>query len=277
MRLAFTGCELGAPGVQCGIMSTGGRLGSATYAVLLALGAVLVAAIFAALAFVLRPWGLKPFASVPYLVAAAGSLSGALAFGRQDRMRWAWLSLAAGDLIGWISCAFARPPLHAAIPDQRLVSTISDLLLNLLTVTGLVIFAQAWRALVPRPGWYRLATVIAFVVGALVVGPPLVQSFGDLVAGGQAQWSSIFSGLGDLVAISMIGPLAMTAIAMRGGALAWPYLFLTLSTVVWLLFDAAGLLTGHAQTIADLSFAALALTLAGAAGVAHRRLIRVGP
>ena len=63
---------------------------------------------------------------------------------------------------------------------------------------------------------------------------------------------------------------------MHGGALLWPFLFLTLGILSWLGFDACALLPGHPQVIGDLLSASVGLTLFGAAGVAHRRIILTG-
>jgi hypothetical protein len=163
------------------------------------------------------------FAAIPYYLAFAGGLAGALSFTRHDRMFWAWLSIGVGNLVGGLTAAIVpRPPLHAlggeaASTTVAVLLVVSDVILNVSTVAGLVIFAQAWRALGPRPGWYNAATGIAFAVAAAVVGVPIVNAF----RAGDVGWGTIISSFGDLAAFTMIGPLAVTAIRMRGGALVW--------------------------------------------------------
>ncbi len=257
------------------------RTGSRHFAMAALLAGALAAAAGLAGAAIAVPSRMTLFATMPYLLAAGGSLAGALAFARGDRLRWGWLSLAAGNLLGGLTCAaFNRPPLHTppvsnVPPGAAALVIASDALLNILTVAGLVVFAQAWRAFRPRALWYRIATVAAFAIGALVAGPALLDAFRHLGSGG-GEWVSIISSLGDMTAITMLGPLAATAIAMRGGALLWPFLFLTLGVLCWLGFDACALLAGRAQSAGDLLFASAGLVLTGAAGVAHRRVIRAG-
>src|SRR5205814_1755159 len=136
-----------------------------------------------------------------------GSLAGALAFERGDRLRWGWLSLAAGNLLGGAICAiYRRPPLHTplhadASPAAAAVTLASDVLLNVLTVAGLFLFARAWRVFRPRALWYHLATLAAFAIGAVVAGPALLAAF-HAVGTDNTAWVSIISSLGDLAAIT---------------------------------------------------------------------------
>jgi hypothetical protein len=220
---------------------------------------------------------------VPYALATAGAALAFTAFERGERMRWAWLFAGLGHFIGGATCALLRrPPLHvwaAELGSDALnsVGLVGDVFLNLFSVLGLVILAQAWRSLAPSPRWFRLATALAFAVGALAVGPSLGRLVPQALAGANYDaWSSLISSAGDLTAITMIGPLAVTAIIMRGGALVWVYRLLTASTLSWLLFDAAGLLDGRPQQLVDLVFASLGMTYLGAAGAAHWRVVRWG-
>jgi hypothetical protein len=244
--------------------------------------ATLVALGLAVAAFVV-PALLVPLSVVPYGLATAGAALAFRAFRRGERMRWAWLFAGLGHFIGGATCALLhRPPLHvwAAQLDSDALNSIGlvgDLFLNVFSVLGLVMLAQAWRSLGPSPHWYRVATAIAFAVGALAVGPSLGRLVPQVLAGvNYDAWSSLISSAGDLTAITMIGPLAVTAIIMRGGALVWVYRLLTLSALSWLFFDAAGLLEGGPQELADLVFSSLGMAYLGAAGAAHWRVVRWG-
>jgi hypothetical protein len=243
---------------------------------LLLLISIIVAGTIGALAYVLRASAIVPVAAVPYALAAIGAAVGATAFTRDDRMFWAWASLAFGNLIALVGVlVLSHPPLHVPIgppvpPSLHLASLVLDVLLNVFTVVGIVMFAQAYRSLGPPLGPYRLATVVAFVAGAAVVGPSIVEAFRAIAAGGRDGWGTIISSVGDLTGITMIGPLAVTALRTRGSALVWPYLLLTVGVVSWLAYDASALLSGDAQMLADLVLAASGLTFTGAAGVAHR-------
>jgi len=244
--------------------------------------ATLVGAAIGLTAFAVRssPWGMVAVATLPYLVAAVGALVGALAFTREDRMLWAWLSISVANVVGTLTVLVTQaPPLHtlvtAPLSDTAQAAGISGtVLLNVFTVIGLVMFGQAWRSFAPRPAWYPAATAAAFALGALVAGPSVVHGL-RLVANGEGrdQWAGIISSVGDLTSITMIGPLAVTAIRMRGGSLVWPYALLTLGTLCWLAWDASTLLSGDTQMVTDLMTASLGMTFTGFAGLAHRRAL----
>jgi hypothetical protein len=242
--------------------------------------AALLAGGMATAAVTLPPWASVLFSVIAFGLAAAGTGLAALAFERGDRLRWAWLAIAAGSGIGGVNAAvLSRPPLHTPLMElthsQAIlrISLMGDLLLNALTVLGLVTLGQAWRSLGPLPRWYNLATALAFGLGALVVGPGVAAAMSGGLAGDHEAWSSLVSAVGDLAAVTMVGPLAVTAVSMRGGALAWPYLLLAIGVGSWLAFDASALLSGRTQFVVSLSCAISALVFTGVAGVAQRRAI----
>jgi hypothetical protein len=222
------------------------------------------------------------FSATPYLLAAAGCFAGASAFSSGERMRLAWLSLAVANVFGSLPViVFGKPPVHMPFgpvlsPTSFAILIAFDILLNIFTVLGLVFFAQVWRSLGVRSRWYPIATLAAFGVGAAVAGPALLESFRHLAdVGVRTTLADIISSTGDLIGITMIGPLAVTAFAMRGGALVWPFVFLTAGTVSWLCYDGVALIKGvELQMTADFGLAALGLMLTGAAGIAHRRALR---
>ena len=227
-------------------------------------------------AFLSSGEAMVPLATVPYVLATLGALAGASAFTRHDRMMWAWLAIALGTAVGGAVCALTgRPPIKsgwgsAPVADWvRQVVVAKAFVVNAASVVGLLLIAQAYRDLGARPAWYRVATLVAFAVGAAVAGPALMHS----VTGGGISWTGVFSSVGDLVSITMIGPLAVSAIKMRGGKMSWPYLLLTLSTLSWLAYDATIALSGDAQVIADLVTMSLGGTFAGAAGLANRQAL----
>jgi hypothetical protein len=244
-------------------------------------GAVLVAVGVALLAFLFRDTALVPLATVPYALATFGALAGASAFTARDRMFWAWMAIAVGYAFAGLTCLLTgHPPLKTPYGPAPFTATSSTVLMvkvivvNVFSVIGIVLLAQAWRGLAPRLGGYRVATAVAFGIGALVAGPSVVDACRAIAAGHMSGLNALISGGGDLIGLTMIGPLAVTAIKMRGGAMMWTYALLTLSSLAWLLYDANAALSGNAQMIGDLMTASLGLTLSGAAGLAHRRALR---
>jgi hypothetical protein len=248
----------------------------------LLLGAVAVAAVLAAASYLAGGTGRPLIAASFYVLAAFGGFAGASAFERGDRMRIAWISIGLANVFGAIPpLILLRPPLHV-VPAASALSSVpytieiaSDVLLNVLEVIGIVIFAQAWRSLGVRSRWYLVATGIAFAVGAATAGPALVDAVRHFELGGpHDQLTTVISSLGDLTSITMIGPLAVTAVAMRGGAFVWPFVFLTIGNLTWLLYDAGSLLSGNTQTIMDLACASLGSIMTGTAGLAHQRALK---
>jgi len=67
-----------------------------------------------------------------------------------------------------------------------------------------------------------------------------------------------------------MGPVLVTAIAMRGGLLVWPWTLLTVSSIAWLFFDAVQLLPASMIPVSDLGTVMAATLTCGAAGLAHR-------
>src|SRR5439155_19651667 len=80
-----------------------------------------------------------------------------------------------------------------------------------------------------RIGWITAGIAVAIVVG----GYPLLQGF-------QTRGTDsvlLISTLGDVVGIALIAPLALSALALRGGLLMHTWLYLALCEVFWLLYD----------------------------------------
>ena len=74
-----------------------------------------------------------------------------------------------------------------------------------------------------------LGVAVALVAG----GYPLVQVW----RGAGTDAVLLISTLGDIVGIALIVPLAMSALALRGGLLMYTWLYLALCEFFWLLYD----------------------------------------
>lgn len=202
----------------------------------LALAPPLLAAVITAVAVGFAP-ALRPLVAAAYLAGALGAVLAARSFGRGDRMRLAWAAIAIANSVGGLGVLFVVPPLHAVsvrgelAPLVAAASVTMDLVMNALAVLGLAIFSRAWHDVGLLPPWYRRTTLITFALGCLVAGPPLAQALEAVVLGPIRPWQGVISPLGDLAAITLMGPLAVSAIAMRGGSLALPYALLTLECV----------------------------------------------
>ncbi|HEX5226004.1 MAG TPA: hypothetical protein VFW29_12825 [Solirubrobacteraceae bacterium] len=213
-------------------------------------------AIVAAFAIV---WALTPAsARDPALVveielskglAVLGCVAAALAFDREDYLRRAWLLLGASTVLLFARDVFALSAQPGPADTAPLVveGTLA-IAGNGCSVVGTWMLASAWRVAGledessrSRETWLLVAAV---TLAVLVTGLPLASDVRALGRGEVFAVVPLASDVADAVVLSLLAPLAQTAIAMRGGLLRWPWALLTASGALWLLFDASyGLVT----------------------------------
>jgi hypothetical protein len=182
-------------------------------------------------------------ALVAYAVAAAGAAGAAAAFGRGDHLRRAWVLVGALYLgLGIGRLCFPNDllglPDLPALPWMRAALTLAA---NACGVVGIGLFAVTWlRTGLPLPGTRRERLLVAAVLLAatmLVVGPDLVASTaaatrGDVYAGAVA-----IGDVADVLMFLLLVPIFLTARALSGGSLGWPFALLCASDLAWLLLD----------------------------------------
>ncbi|HVO19034.1 MAG TPA: hypothetical protein VMU15_07250 [Anaeromyxobacter sp.] len=224
-----------------------------------------------------------------YLVAAAGAWAAAWAYRRGDHLRRAWalfgldylalacgrlflshdlLGLPAGPLAGWLLAA-------------------ATVLSNAFGVWGMVLFASTWRRTgLPLPSsGRRLATVVVplAVASLLAVGPDLLEMGARAARGDVVALSYALGDACDVAVFLLVVPVFLTARALAGGTLAWPFGLISASCLAWLLLDGGTALTGLAGSPSGVAAASLALLrnlgclLLAAAAVAQRLAIRLRP
>lgn len=119
----------------------------------------------------------------------------------------------------------------------------------------------------------------------MLVGPTFYSAIAGLMHGnGSGELIGLFSAVGDTITLALTAPILMTALALRGGLVAWPWIFFTASMLAWLGYDVQGGLGFiydklHLEMPEWLSngigmFKIAACTLSFAAGLAQRRVIR---
>jgi hypothetical protein len=205
-------------------------------------------------------------------------------FDRGDYLRLAWATQAASFALLVVAYAleiWAGPTAYVLV---RVVLTFGA---NATGVLGVVWFARAYRIAgleLPGSAWGRRAGVLVAAIVALVIGTPSFVAAVKQVAGGDVDGlRAAFSSLGDVGTFVLIAPLLMTALALRGGVLAWPWALFSAGTFAWLLFDTpdAIVLTfygGEAPgwiTSGGELFRIAACILQGTAAVAQIQLIRM--
>jgi hypothetical protein len=215
-----------------------------------------------------------------FLVAAAGCAAAAFGFDRGDYLRRAWLFQAASYAALFIPALWRGPGEPRGLAVTRVALT---LLSNVFGVIGTFIFARAHAVagleLPWSPGARRAFMAAMAVLALAAAGPPLVINAPFLLQGDLDSWSGAFSSLGDMFVLALIAPLFMTALALRGGLLVWPWGLYTAATFCWLLYDAQDTVTylvprlsEDPLTIITIPLRMLACTLTFAAAWTQRKL-----
>jgi hypothetical protein len=262
----------------------------ALYATALALAAL---ALLALLPAHMRSQALVTMSITLSAAVAIASVVTARRVGWRDRLGLAWITfglsyvfLLSTTLLVGDTTRTATPALTPAIEWTRNSLTFGA---NLFSVIAFMLFARVWSGTGLVPEWRWLATLVSFAVTIIVAGRTTVN---DLLLARSMHLDAIgnlLSDLGDIICFTIIGPVAATAVALRGGALVWPWTLLTISSVAWLIYDVGGYF-GRAEQVAELSavitadlfalVAALAQGMvarqAGAEGRRKRRLSRPG-
>jgi hypothetical protein len=151
---------------------------------------------------------------------------------------------------------------------------------NALSVAGAWMLARASHvAGLEPPGSPAMRRIVAFAVAILAlafVTPGLWSDLHDARHGDTTAMIAVAGDLGDVLSFLLITPVLLTAVAMRGGRLVWPWALLTAGNIGWLLFDAptaiglvAGGMTATLRNAAEVARVAACLYYAGA-GLAQR-------
>ncbi|MCU1281824.1 MAG: uncharacterized protein JWM53_5370 [bacterium] len=217
-------------------------------------------------------------------LATIGCLWGALAFRRGDYLQRAWLFLGVSYFLLLVLDLFFAPPAHSGAtglaPSAMRVRGVIVLVSNLSAVVGTFMLARAWAATgLERPGSARSRRALGVVVTVIVlavVGQSIYVDVRDLAGGNLQGFAGLASDLGDLVTLLLIVPVLLTALALRGGVLAWAWLLVSATQLSWLFYDAAGTVgfafhLEHTQMRpVEESFRTLACTFAFISGIAQR-------
>lgn len=214
------------------------------------------------------------------VAAAAACVGAALRYTWGDWLYAAWLLFALNLLLLLSKDVLFGPQsahlgIHLTLAHARAALVISG---NLATVIAMLLLAGAWRAagfgglisLQQRV----LAQLASIALALATTGFAFAVNLAALRHGTPGAVEHLASDVGDFLTFSLIAPLALVTFALRGGTLFWPWLFIVLSKLAWMLFDLVLIMhSERARPWAELS-RCLALALLLAAGVAQRRLLR---
>lgn len=195
-------------------------------------------------------------------------------FSTGDRLLVCWLFVGAGYFLSMIRHGVRLYAyLDPTIGLPPVVNTTLAILQNLFIALALLLFVLAWRATGLTAPVSKTAQTLSILVGiaiAVVVGGyPLVDAFRNQ----NADPIQLISTLGDIVGLSLIVPLALPALAMRGGLLMHTWIYLAASEVAWLLYDLWWAVQPKATPVLE-AFRIAAVLFALIATRAQRRAMR---
>jgi hypothetical protein len=206
-------------------------------------------------------------------------------FSRGDYLRQAWFFtglcyflLLTKDVLFGAGSHFQQPQTFS-LTVQYARGGIT-LLANFSNIYGIWLLARTWRvAGIALPGSERgrIALMVAAVVVSLAIaGQATYVDVSNVLHGDMGELVGVASDVGDIISLVLLAPVMLTAIALRGGLLWWPWALLTLSNLGWLVYDGTATF-GHfvgAEPIRlralEEIFRAVACTAGFAAGIAQR-------
>lgn len=186
-------------------------------------------------------------------VAALGATVAARSFTRGDYLWRAWaLTALAYVLLVLKRLAFgtqSNVAPQALSQGVALASGLLTVVANAASIAGVVLVARAWRvgglSGAVSSTTRRAATALSVVVAVGLAGSFAWSALERLLGGDVAALGSLASSVGDIVGLALIAPIVLTAVALRGGTLSWPWSLRAVSSFGWVLYDAMQL-TGHA-------------------------------
>jgi hypothetical protein len=182
--------------------------------------------------------------------AAVGSLVAALTLDAGDYMRrpWSLMGVCYGLLV--LNALLFRTTSRFEAQDLSALSVaLSGVLVfagNVCSVWGTVQIARAWRVAgldLRVPSAVRWVAVgVSLAIALALVGALTLEDLRTVSGGDLRVLPSLASNVGDVVSLTLVAPILLTAFALRGGSLGWPWSLLALSSVGWLLYSAAAVL-----------------------------------
>ena len=194
-------------------------------------------------------WSMHVEIEILKALALVGCWVAAFAFDRGDYLRRAWFLsglcyalLLVRDVALGAWTPWAPGPRIAGVPTE-VVESVLVFVANVCAVWGTLLLARAWQVAglgeADSVGRRRALLGLALVVALVVVGSNVHTDVMALLGGNLNALVILASDVGDVVSLALIAPVLLTALAMRGGLLLWPWALITASMVGWLFYDAS--------------------------------------
>jgi hypothetical protein len=210
-----------------------------------------------------------------------GCLAAALIFDSGDYLRRAWVLEMLCYALIFVGDLTLTTGVFSHQPWAPLANGVLTLTANASAMGGMFLLARTARvAGIEMPGSNTTRGVlhlIALTIALVAAGPTAFITARDVLHGDQRSLMYFASCMGDIFCFAMIAPLLLTAVAMRGGLLAWPWGFMTASGLAWLTYDGIQTLSPllfrisaeAARPVAEIA-RCIACTCAFSAGLAQR-------
>jgi hypothetical protein len=182
--------------------------------------------------------------AVAKLLAAIGLGLAAARYTRRDYLFWAFALLGGNYALLFIAeVGFSRRMHLIPLPEalSSLLGTALVVLGNLMAAVAAVMLARVWRVVgvaLPNPTpAKRVFVIVGIALAVALVGWSTIPSLKVLVQGRGDGVIGVVGSACDLVGFCVITPLALRALALRGGTLAWPWGLFAASWATWMVFD----------------------------------------
>jgi hypothetical protein len=220
-------------------------------------------------------------------LAFAGGMAAGHRFERGDYLRTAWYVVSASylPLVGSAALRWLDPT--SSSEKIGLARGLLTLVANFLGAVSMWLFARAYRIAGIDLGSRAKKVTAGVVAGAIalaIAGVEMYQAASALGGGDYTAMVDLFGAVGDVVTLALIAPILLTALALRGGLLMWPWILIAAANITWLFDDAQGLIAQLLSSDAALAterwsqmWRVLACALMFTAGLAQRAVLAPEP
>jgi hypothetical protein len=218
--------------------------------------------------------------------ACLGSLAAALQLQRGDYLRNAWLLFAFSFSLYFVGDLTLTTGPFSDRSWTPLANGVLTIVGNIAAAMAIWKLARASRIAGLEPPWSRpvriVVQVVAIALALLATGGATVMYTWQIFDGEMGALMYLASCLGDIFCFTLLAPMFLTALTLRGGVLVWIWALLTLSGLAWLGVDGTATLLpaiGASQQTTRASFEVLrciANGYLGAAGLYQRWILSRG-
>lgn len=135
-------------------------------------------------------------------------------------------------------CLLVNYVLRQTGPDAGIALNATLVAANLAQIAAYWLMARvlatAGIAQLISRGTRASLTIAALAVAVLLCHVSLLAQW-DAIRSGHLQPGSLISVLADVITFTLVAPLAMSALTLRGGQLSWIFVFLTISVFGWMI------------------------------------------